>query len=534
MNRISLFAPHYSMQNNPTVFDEEALTALEMCGRLGAKMNECINATNGVVEEVHTLINGYEVPKMVNVSPTGDVTGRLDRVIIQTRLDSGYSVHLSAGEYYLDEPLMFRAGYMLRGDSQLNTVLNCKAGFIDHDEGVSVDHIEVRDLRVKGSGKGVGIDISRKVEGVETGGRYAHFMNIYIAGYETAVRLGGCWCTNFTHCRIEGENICVEQRGSCNHIKYDHCIFLGPTGIPSGEQTCIGIKITADDGAENYGISVDHCDFERHEFAIKAYACVSLNVSSIYVEGTRKVFELDSCPGFLCDGGYISYPNRVCNTTRTNTSPVFSACNGAIKNLYVRVNRDDAFYLVSTVAGAPLNVEDINCVNDGVGECIINNQCANGIWNGHEHHLITETQTLPVDLKTSHYFFLVEGNDDVWQHNSYANKPGHCHKLQEVIITWAETVTPSQSVTLRLQVKGSAIGKDTNNHVTIMEAYLNAGETYSGGSETKFTFKGETYRDLMIKDLPTAGLRISASVSNFADSAKGKLGYTMASGQMLL
>lgn len=531
---IKPFPEHYSMQNNPTVFDEEALTVLEMCGRLGAKMNECVNATNGVVEEVHTLINGYEVPKMVNVSPTGDVSGRLDRVIIQSRLDSGYSVHLSAGEYYLDAPLMFRPGYMLRGDSQLNTVINCAAGFIDHEDNVSVDHIEVRDLRVKGSGKGVGIDISRKEEGVETGGRYAHFMNVYISGYDTAILLGGCWCTNFTHCRIEAESICVEQRGSCNHIKYDHCMILGPTGVPFENQSSIGIKITANDGAENYGISVDHCDFERHEFAIKAYACVALSVNNIYVEGTRKVFDLDSCPNFLCDGGYVSYANRICNTTKTNTSPVFGTCAGIIKNLYLRMNRDDTYYMVSTTPGAPLDVDNITCVNDGTGEGVIDSQCANGIWNGHEYHLITETQTLPAELKSTHYLFLVVGNNDVWQHNSYANKPGNCYKLQTLAITWANTITPTQSVTLRLQVKGSAIGRDTNSHVTIMEAYLNAGETYSAGSQTKFTFKGESYRDLIIKDLPTAGLRISPSVNNFVDSASGKIEYTMASGQMIL
>lgn len=359
---------HYSFENLPTVYDEEALTALELCGKLGKKVNEVI-----------TAVNGWNVPNIVYVSPTGDKTGKFDRATIQGKLDAGYAVELAAGEYYLDGPLFFRSGYMLRGNSQLKTVLNCSAGFIDHENTVSVDHVEVRDVRVKGPGSGVGIDISRKVQGIETGGRYAHFMNVYIDNYGTAVRLGGCWCTNFTHCRIEATEICVEQRGSCNHVRYDHCMFLGPVDA----KTTTGVKITAEDGAENYGISFDHCEFERHDTAIHAYYCLALNVTGVYVEGVKTVFKLDSCPGFLCDGGYISYPERVCNTARTNTSKVFSKCTGEIRSLYVRVNYSaEPFYLTSTTQAFPLKIERVDCVNDGTAVCYSDAQVANSIFNG--------------------------------------------------------------------------------------------------------------------------------------------------------
>lgn len=519
MSKIEPLYPHYSMQNCPTVFDEEAMTALEMCGRLGHKVNEII-----------TAVNGWQVPQIVNVSPTGDKTGELDRVVIQGKLDKGYAVHLSAGEYYLNGPLIFRPGYMLRGDSQLNTVLNCKAGFIDHENIVSVDHVEVRDVRVKGPGSGVGIDISRKAQGVETGGRYAHFMNVYITGYDTAVRLGGCWCTNFTHCRIEAENICVEQRGSCNHVRYDHCMFLGPVD----SKTTTGVKITAEDGAENYGISFDHCEFERHDKAIHAYYCIALNVDSIYAEGVNTIFQLDSCPGFLCDGGYISYPERVCNTARTNTAPVFSKCNGAIKNLYVRVNSSETFYLVSTGSNAPLDVENINCVNDSTGECIVNAQCANSVWNGHEHHLVTR-QTLIVPENLGY------GWDPFWAGGTrehaeigYKNKPNNRFKVQEVSLYPAQTFTATKSATLKITAEAKDIGLEgvtASTRITLFEGFINSGQNYAKGGRIVFTAKAP-YRNLIISNLKT--LSYEPSTSDFGANFNGLLEFTIVSGEMIL
>lgn len=364
---IEKFPEHYSFQNFPTAYDEEGLTALELCGRLGHKINEVI-----------TAVNGWNVPEIIHVSPSGDKTGYFDRAIIQGKLDAGYAVQLEPGEYYLKGPLMFQPGYMLRGESQLKTVINCEAGFIDHAADVSVDHIEVRDVRVKGPGTGVGIDISRKLSDVETGGRYAHFMNVYLSGYNTGVVMGGCWCVNFTHCRIEGESICVEQRGGCNHIKYDHCMFLGPVD----KKTSTALKIHAEGGAENYGISVDHCDFERHHTAIHAYCCVSLNVTAIYAEGCTDIFNLDSCPGFLCSGGYISFPDIVLRGNRSNALPLYEKSGGSIRDVFIRVNTSSRWAMMSTPDTFPVKTENITVKNDGAGDCYANAQLYSSIYNG--------------------------------------------------------------------------------------------------------------------------------------------------------
>lgn len=37
---------HYALENHPTVYDEESLTALELCARTAGKVNEIVTAFN--------------------------------------------------------------------------------------------------------------------------------------------------------------------------------------------------------------------------------------------------------------------------------------------------------------------------------------------------------------------------------------------------------------------------------------------------------------------------------------------------------
>lgn len=67
---------HYAFENLPSIHDEEALTALELAGRLGAKVNECVQAFNEheiktkdhLREQDEQLLGLYkvEIPKHVN------------------------------------------------------------------------------------------------------------------------------------------------------------------------------------------------------------------------------------------------------------------------------------------------------------------------------------------------------------------------------------------------------------------------------------------------------------------------------------
>lgn len=480
---IEKFGPHYSMQNNPTVYDEEALTALEAIGRLGHKMNEVI-----------THVNGMNVPEIVNVAPTGDKTGELDRVVIQGKLDKGFSVHLSAGEYYLNGPLLFRAGYTLRGESQKNTIINCSAGFIDHDPAVSVDHIAVRDLTARGPGSGVGLNISRKVSGIETGARYANFSNVSIAEYDTCVLLGGCWCTNFTHCRFDCLKICVEQLGSCNNVKYDHCMMLGPADA----KTSTAVKITATNGAENYGINFDHCDFERHKYAIHAYYCVALTVNSIYAEGIDTVFHLDGCPAFLCDGGYVSYAERVCNTSNSNTAGVFTKCTGAIRNIYARVNSAERWYFASSAPNFPLNIEGIDCVNDGVGECVVNAQQINGLYNGHEYATTTTCFQVIDPAKTPASTIVGNITEVKTPKNAQV-------KLQGIQLCFDRPFTATKNVTIELKFY------DPSGYKPVFRGYVNNGQSYQPHEYITFAYVGEDYKRLIYND--AVALRVASSLT---------------------
>lgn len=48
---------HYAMENHPTVFDEESVTVLELCGRLLAKLQECIQEFNNLEHNTNKRID---------------------------------------------------------------------------------------------------------------------------------------------------------------------------------------------------------------------------------------------------------------------------------------------------------------------------------------------------------------------------------------------------------------------------------------------------------------------------------------------
>lgn len=52
---------HYSMQNNPTIYDEEALTALELAARTAGKVNECVEEVNLIPEKIAEDVEAHIV-----------------------------------------------------------------------------------------------------------------------------------------------------------------------------------------------------------------------------------------------------------------------------------------------------------------------------------------------------------------------------------------------------------------------------------------------------------------------------------------
>ena len=52
---------HYSMNNPASVYDEEALTALELSARTAKKVNDCVEAYNKLEEDTQDTLTKYDV-----------------------------------------------------------------------------------------------------------------------------------------------------------------------------------------------------------------------------------------------------------------------------------------------------------------------------------------------------------------------------------------------------------------------------------------------------------------------------------------
>ena len=80
---------HYAMENPASIYDEEALTALELAGRTTAKVNETVEAFNvlesetmpaEVKKEVLSHIHNGDFDQAINTY-MGDLNGRLDNIL---------------------------------------------------------------------------------------------------------------------------------------------------------------------------------------------------------------------------------------------------------------------------------------------------------------------------------------------------------------------------------------------------------------------------------------------------------------------
>lgn len=51
---------HYALESIPSIYDEEALTALQLCGRIARKINELISAFSGLSKETQDSLDNFE------------------------------------------------------------------------------------------------------------------------------------------------------------------------------------------------------------------------------------------------------------------------------------------------------------------------------------------------------------------------------------------------------------------------------------------------------------------------------------------
>lgn len=76
---------HYAIENNPTIYDEEAMTALELCGRVTAKVNEVISQFNNLSGRVEKAVE----------SMTTSIDATAERIMSQLLADGKIFVTMS-------------------------------------------------------------------------------------------------------------------------------------------------------------------------------------------------------------------------------------------------------------------------------------------------------------------------------------------------------------------------------------------------------------------------------------------------------
>lgn len=158
---IDKLGTHYSMTTPASVYDEEALTALELAGRTTAKVNECIDEFNKLDGETDRKLTEFEkenIPAVVRKEVSkqikdgtfdeqiskslGDLNDRVDNLlgtvvpgsttmdaeIIDARTDASGVAHQNAGESVRSQVNDLRTGISKRNLIDRKTV---KKGYID-------------------------------------------------------------------------------------------------------------------------------------------------------------------------------------------------------------------------------------------------------------------------------------------------------------------------------------------------------------------------------------------------------------------
>lgn len=302
------------------------------------------------------------------VLPSYDTTGNTDTLNIQKMLDKFGYVELFTGIYYTNAPLKLKSGNAIIGSGNVNTVIECSSDFCTFDENNSADKLVLKNFRVNdASGEHIGLNFIGTTTQPYTGIRYSFIENMHLFGFNTCVAIRGAWCVKFNHCRFESNNICVNQSGTCNNIEYTECQFYGEQNVSTG------IRITGDNGAENYGIYLNNCDFEKHHYGLNLYSCVGVSINNLYIEKIDTAINADNAINLVLNGGTLNGVNRVANIAKTQAISLYNTATFTMLNVYVRYNKSKKSCLVYVSNDVPVYIENITVANTGGGSVYLNN-----------------------------------------------------------------------------------------------------------------------------------------------------------------
>lgn len=476
---------HYSIENPACVYDEESLTVLKLCGRLTHKVNECVEVVNDAWDKLTDKLDDTAEQVVTDfvlagkltfgIYPSGDRTGATDRANIQRCLDDWGACELGEGDFYIDQTIVLTTGNSITGRGSLATTIHAEHSNAFTIGEQSADNLTVRDFCVTddNTNEHTAFMLNGTTTQPHTGARYSNFENIRVEGFMHAVQLAGAWCVNFHRCRFFTFEGAVYQTGTCNNVVYDHCSFIYADRADWRDFN--GVDITAEGGAQNCGISFFDCDFEGWDIAIRGYCVVSLNVKNIYAEGCNRVFSLDSCPAFSCDGGYASFVQRLAVVSVSNNAALYANGRGEIRNVFVRLETDG-----NTVDGSQTYQDCAYLTNvpdpvkyllkmENVGAEDVN---GNGVHIFYYDRDLTQTYGCGYDYRTAPLAVSKKLNAGSSGVVSITAAKREQVKFTKARLQFGETYTPSTSGEILVSTHGG------NEY----KFYINAGTTYPAGS----------------------------------------------------
>lgn len=313
------------------------------------------------------------------VLPSKDVSGKTDTLNIQNMLNKFGYVELFTGIYYTNAPIKLKSGNVIVGSGNENTVIECSTDFCTFNENNSADKLVLKNFRVNdASGEHIGLNFVGTTTQPYTGIRYSFIENIHLFGFNTCVAIRGAWCVKFDHCRFESNNMCVNQSGTCNNIEYVECQFYGEQNVSTG------VRLTGDNGAENYGVYFNNCDFEKHLYGLNLYSCVGVHINNLYVEKIDAVINADNAVNLVLNGGTLNGINRVANVSKSQKNNFYNVTTFTMLNVYVRYNKSEKSCLVYISNDVPVYIENITVTNTNGGDVYLKNTDAetNYDYNG--------------------------------------------------------------------------------------------------------------------------------------------------------
>lgn len=265
--------------------------------------------------------------------------------IFQEILDKRVELYVPKGNYLLSSSLKLYINSTIIGQSQTTTIITCESNFNDRTGNEEIDHITIKNLRIIGNDQIDGLDLSGTTQSPYTGGRYSIIENVTFNNFNIAAILKGVWCTNFINCRFNNNIIGVKQMGTCNNIVYDKCKFYGQDTYFTDSN--IGLRISSDQGSENYNITLNQCDFEKLNNAIYAYNMVDLALNSLYVEKIKNTLIATNVIVGKIYGGIFNNINRLIYASATGSNFLINS-SFDVKDISIINNTEDNLDLIST------------------------------------------------------------------------------------------------------------------------------------------------------------------------------------------